>query len=232
MKDPSPIIEAVERGLVAEAKIDGSVSYLLTEMMKLGLFENPYLDPDKGLQIVNNPESQTKAAIAHKKSIVLLRNDAGLLPLTDDELSGVRLYVERFPGGENGELTAKLLEIIREHDPTMTLVERLEEAILAFIWILPKQHLSKREPTVETGPLTGIDQVERIMEIQRTVPTITAIDFSSPWLIQEFEPYAATFLATFGTREEALLDVIRGRYHPTGKLPITIPATKRGLEFD
>lgn len=64
VKDPSPIIEAVERGLVAEAKIDGSVSYLLTEMMKLGLFENPYVDPDEALQIVNNPESQTKAAIA------------------------------------------------------------------------------------------------------------------------------------------------------------------------
>lgn len=47
-----------------EAKIDGSVSYLLTEMMKLGLFENLYVDPDEALQIVNNPESQTKAAIA------------------------------------------------------------------------------------------------------------------------------------------------------------------------
>ncbi|MFS8651676.1 MAG: glycoside hydrolase family 3 C-terminal domain-containing protein [Caldibacillus sp.] len=70
------------------------------------------------------------------------------------------------------------------------------------------------------------------MEIQRTVQTITAIDFSSPWLIQEIEPYAAAFLATFGTREEALLDVIRGRYHPTGKLPITIPATKGALELE
>ena len=133
VKDPSPIIEAVERGLVAEAKIDGSVSYLLTEMMKLGLFENLYVDPDEALQIVNNPESQTKAATAHQKSIVLLRNDAGLLPLKDDELSGVRLYVERFPGGENGELTAKLWEIIRDHDPAISLVERLEEATHAFI---------------------------------------------------------------------------------------------------
>ncbi|MFS8651675.1 MAG: hypothetical protein FWJ66_07140 [Caldibacillus sp.] len=63
----------------------------------------------------------------------MLRNDTEPLPLKDDELSGVRLYVERFPGGENGELTAKLWEIIRDNDPAISQVERLEEATHAFI---------------------------------------------------------------------------------------------------
>ena len=63
-----------------------SVTYLLTEMMKLGLFENPYVDPKKALEVVNNPASQERANIAHRKSVVLLRNEKNVLPLTDKKL--------------------------------------------------------------------------------------------------------------------------------------------------
>ena len=60
-KDPQPIINAVKQGLVSEEKINQSVAYLLTEMMKLGLFENPYVDPKRALEVVNNPASKEKA---------------------------------------------------------------------------------------------------------------------------------------------------------------------------
>ena len=81
--------------------------------MKLGLVENPYVDPDYALEVANNASSQEQADLAHRKAIVLLRNETRLLPMTDDTLPNVRLYVERFPGGENGELTNALRELIR-----------------------------------------------------------------------------------------------------------------------
>lgn len=59
-----------------------------------------------------------------------------------------------------------------------------------------------------------------------------AIDFSSPWLIREIEPEAAAVIGTFGVKAEALIDVIRGRYHPTGKLPLTIPANQKALNYE
>ena len=77
------------------------------------------------------------------------------------------------------------------------------------------------------GPDTGINNVTRIVEIQRKVPTITAINMRSPWLINEIEPNAAAVIATFGVKTEALVDVIRGRFNPTGKLPFTIPANQK-----
>ena len=227
--NPEPIINAVEQGLVSEEKIERSVTYLLTEMMKLGLFENPYVDPDYALEVANNASSQEQADLAHRKAIVLLRNETRLLPMTDDTLPDVRLYVERFPGGENGELTNALRELIRTYDPDIPLTDSLEEATHAFVWVLPRQDLLKRQPTVTIGPITGIENVERIVEIQRTVPTITAIDFSSPWLINEIEPEAGAVIATFGVKVEGLIDVIRGRYNPTGKLPFTIPASQEAV---
>lgn len=149
--------------------------------------------------------------------------------MTDDTLPNIRLYVERFPGGENGELTDELRDLIRNYNPAITLVDQLEDATHAFVWILPKQDLIKREPSVEIGSLTGVDNVERIVDIQRTVPTITAIDFSSPWIIQEIEPNATAVIGTFGVKGEALIDVMRGRYNPTGKLPITLPASQEAI---
>ena len=55
-------------------------------MMNLGLFENPYVDPQHALDVVANPEAQKLADEAHRKSIVLLRNDKNLLPLNDAKL--------------------------------------------------------------------------------------------------------------------------------------------------
>jgi beta-glucosidase len=228
--NPAPIVNAVKQGLVDEQKVNRSVTYLLTEMMKLGLFENPYVDPKKSLEVVNNPASQERADLAHRKSVVLLRNENSLLPLTTEKIKGVKLYVEVFPGGDNGKNTQQLKEKIRKYDAGITITERLEDATHAFVWVKPKQNLLKRKPTLTIGPDTGIDNVNRIMEIQKKVPTITAINMRSPWLINEIEPNAAAVIATFGVKTEAVVDVIRGKFNPTGKLPFTLPANQKAVD--
>ncbi|NCU18620.1 glycoside hydrolase family 3 C-terminal domain-containing protein [Pallidibacillus pasinlerensis] len=73
---------------------------------------------------------------------------------------------------------------------------------------------------------------ETFGEDPKLVPTITAINFGNPWLMNEVEPNAKAVFVTFGTKSEALLDVIRGRYNPTGKLPITIPANAEAVAND
>ena len=228
-KDPQPIINAVEQGLVGEEKINQSVAYLLTEMMNLGLFENPYVDPKRALEVVNNPASKEKADVAHRKSIVLLRNDQNLLPLNDKKIKDIKLYVESFPAGEQNANTIAFRKTIQKYDPDITLTDRLEEATHALVWIKPKQDLLSRPPSISIGPETHIHNKNRIIEIQKTVPTITVIDFSSPWLIQEIEPNAAAVIGTFGVKTEALMDVIRGKFNPTGKLPLTIPASPEAV---
>jgi beta-glucosidase len=103
-------------------------------------------------------------------------------------------------------------------------VDTLEEATHAFVWVKPAQSNWDNNPRITVGPETGIVNVDRIVEIQQAVPTITAINFISPWLIDQIEPNAAAVLATYGTKPEAILDVIRGEFNPTGKLPFAIPA--------
>ena len=198
-------------------------------MMKLGLFENPYVNPEEALAIANDPKSQEVADDAHRRSVVLLRNNQNLLPIKDDTVANVRLYVEMFPGGENGQATQELKEKIKNHDQTITIVDALADATHAFVWVKPLQDLFKNNPPVEIGPETGIENVDRIVEIQKAVPTITAIDFSGPWLIHTIEPNAQAVIGTFGTKPEAVIEMIRGKFKPVGRLPITIPKSLEAI---
>lgn len=229
--NPKPIIEAVKQGLVEEETINRSVEYLITEMMMLGLFENPYVDPTIAEEVVNNPLSQKRADEAHRKSIVLLKNNQ-LLPISNEKMKSMKLYVEVFPRGEKGENTKRLKEKIFTQIPNITIVERLEEATHAFVWIMPKMKMLENSPiTLEIGPETEIDR-DRIVEIQKAVPTITAIDFKNPWLLGNVEIHSESLLATFGVKPEALIDVIFGRFNPVGKLPFTIPRNQKAVNND
>jgi beta-glucosidase len=229
--DPADLIKAVKDGLITEKRIDEAVSRLLTEMMELGLFENPYVDPDQAQQIADDPASQAKADEAHRKSIVLLRNDDNTLPLNDNKVETIKLYVEVFSTGNSAQTrTADLKKSITQYDPAIQVVDNLEDATHALVYAIPNTVPDRPDIplSVALGAETGIN-VERIKEIEEAVPTILTVNMTSPWLIGEIEENAAATLAVFGVKAEALVDVIRGKFAPTGKLPFTIPADQAAI---
>jgi beta-glucosidase len=71
----------VKSGRVAESAIDRSVTRMLRAKFLAGLFETPYVDPDQAVRVTNTAEHQALALEAARKSIVLLKNQGGLLPL-------------------------------------------------------------------------------------------------------------------------------------------------------
>jgi beta-glucosidase len=79
-----PLRQAVEAGLIDEALIDQSVARLLRMKFKLGLFENPYIDADQTAKVFDTPEQRALAREIAQKSIVLLKNDNELLPLSKE----------------------------------------------------------------------------------------------------------------------------------------------------
>ena len=135
-----------------------------------------------------------------------------------------------FPGGTDGASTKGLIETIKKHDPSITITNKLEDATHAYIYVKPVQSNWDNNPRITVGPETGITNVDRIVTIQKTVPTITSVNMTNPWVLDKIEPNAAALIGTFGTKAEAIIDVIRGEYNPTGKLPFALPASMAAVD--
>lgn len=76
-----PMIENVKEGKVSMELIDRAVRRILRLKFKLGLFENPYVDPGYAVETIHAKESQELALQAAREGIVLLKNGNGILPL-------------------------------------------------------------------------------------------------------------------------------------------------------
>jgi beta-glucosidase len=74
----------VEKGVVAEALVNQSVSRILKLKFRLGLFETPYIDSKKVARVFNVADSRKLALEAAQKSLVLLKNEGNMLPLSKD----------------------------------------------------------------------------------------------------------------------------------------------------
>ena len=225
--DPAILLETVKQGLVTEARINESVGRLLKEKFTLGLFENPYVDAEKAQAIVGSAPFQQKADLAHRKSIVLLRNDAKLLPLRPK----TKVYFETYY--DNG----RSANPITVHKPTQStngleFVSSKDEADVVLLWIVPSAGglFASSDKPIDLGLSKNKVNLGHVNELMKSKPTVIAINFSSPWVLDELDGSAAkTILATFGTTPNALLDIVSGAYNPTGKLPFTIPASQQAV---
>lgn len=70
-------------------RMEQSAVRILTIMFRLGLFENPYLDPARSAKTVGAPEFVQAGLEAQRRSVVLLKNKENALPLK----KGSKLYV-------------------------------------------------------------------------------------------------------------------------------------------
>ncbi|WP_142035967.1 glycoside hydrolase family 3 N-terminal domain-containing protein [Arthrobacter sp. SLBN-100] len=91
MVDPafSRLAQAVRDGLVGEEVINDAVSRILKVKFELGLFESPYVDEEAAAVVLAGTESRDLACSAAEASLVLLKNDAGALPLAASSLTSV-----------------------------------------------------------------------------------------------------------------------------------------------
>jgi beta-glucosidase len=81
--------EAVEDGDASEAMLDASVRRVLEAKLRLGLFDEPYVDEDHARDVLGDPAHREMARIAAERSAVLLRNEGDLLPLDAQSVGSI-----------------------------------------------------------------------------------------------------------------------------------------------
>ena len=211
------VIKLVKEGKITMKRIDESVRRLLRQKFELGLFDDPYIDDAAADKIVGNPAFRKAGEESQRRSMTLLKNDKKTLPLEQGKL---KIYVKNL-------------------DPVVaakygTVVDKPELADIAIL------RLNAPWYPVETPILMGkmfhhgdLDfkgsQKDSILQLLNTVPTIVDIYLDRPAVIPEISARARGLFADFGASDEAVLDVIFGKYKPGGHLPIEMPSSMEAV---
>ena len=75
------LVELVKKGVLKEAELDELVEPMLRWKFKLGLFDDPYVDPEEAARVVGSDAHRALALEAARRSITLLKNADGIAPL-------------------------------------------------------------------------------------------------------------------------------------------------------
>ncbi len=83
------LCELVHRKVLKESQLDELVAPMLLWKFRMGLFDDPYVDPDQAERVVGCDAHRELALRAARETITLLKNDGGLAPLDPRRLKSI-----------------------------------------------------------------------------------------------------------------------------------------------
>ncbi len=83
------LTELVKSGKLGESVLDELVGAMLEYKFKLGLFEDPYVDPEKIQNETKLDEDRKIALTAARETVTLLKNEGGLLPMDPAKVGSI-----------------------------------------------------------------------------------------------------------------------------------------------
>lgn len=283
--DIKPVLEAYRMGCekygeeAMRKRFERSAVRLLKNIFRTGLFENPYLELQKSLDTVGNPEFVKKGFDSQLHSVVLLKNRNQALPLKekvkvyipDRHIRPYRNFISILtddsvvtpPGKKAAAEWFEVVETAEEADAAICFIESPisvgyspEDRAAGGNGYLPvtlqyRPYTAKkaREESLAGGdPLEDftnrsyfgktntaaneedLDLVIRTKEQMKGKTVIVSVTVKNPLVFRELEPYADAILVEFGVSPDAVLEVITGKYEPTGLLPLQMPADMDTVE--
>jgi len=220
---PEVVVDLVRRGQLDEARVDESVRRLLRDKFRLGLFDSPYVDPEAAERIVGNDRFREAGELAQRRSIVLLRNA---------EVTGRRVPSRCLPLEGRPRIFLENVdpEVASAYGQVVPAVEEADVAILRLRAPYDPREGSFLERLFHAGDLSfNEEEKARILRILERVPTVVDIYLDRPAVIPEIAAESAALLANFGAADAAVLDVIFGRFSPSGKLPFELPSSMEAV---
>jgi beta-N-acetylhexosaminidase len=223
------VLAAVKRDPARMHELKASLVRILKLKWRLGLVADPYVERGNVKKVVGTVAHLAVARRAAQRSITLLRNDAGVIPLAPG--SGQKLLVTGF-----GEVTTRTLgEAVAAHGLTPQVLdtgfsptkEQIAEAVSA----------ANQSNVVLVSTFNawtpGASQIELVGALLATGKPVIVAAVGTPYDIA-YLPGAPTFITSLDYQPpslDAMVEAIFGEIKPTGRLPVTIaePGTTQVL---
>ena len=225
---PEYIVELVKEGRISEERINEAASRILQWHFILGLFENPYVDPAKAAGILQSEKNQARAYEAQLRSNILLTND-GTLPAKE----GIKLYVE----GVDAQVAGKYATVVGKPAQADLILYRTTTVADRRSGGFGGGH-AQAEVNIDFPA----EKWAHIQELRRSgKPVVVAFNptGSSCILPPAVKTDLNASLMVFDVFDSALLDVVFGKFNPSGKLSFEVPssmdavrAQKEDVPFD
>jgi beta-glucosidase len=221
---PELVVQLVEQARIDEARIDVSVRRLLREKFILGLFDDPYVDPELAAATVGKAEFLDAGAEAQRRAYTLLINRDQVLPLR----KGRRMYLE----GVSDEVASRYGEVVGNPADAEIALLRLRAPY--------EPRPGGFEAMFHAGSLEfPAQERDRLAEICSTVPTIVDVYLDRPAVLTDLARDAAALFGSYGSSDNAFLDIVFGDAQPEGSLPFDLPrsmaavvASRSDVPFD
>lgn len=240
----STLGESVQQGKISPRELDEAVRRILRIKHRAGLFENPYTDPARAARDILTPDARALARTFARQSMVLLKNEGPLLPLTELRrvlIAGpfVHARAELFgtwtPDGRAEEVTP-LNDALRQIAPKDVELWFAETSDLALhlahqvdvVVLLLGEHPARSGENCNVSDLSlppgQAEFVEAMAALGR--PLALVVFAGRPLTITRQTALADAVLYAWhpGTEGGAALgEILFGLEAPSGRLPITFP---------
>lgn len=287
----APILEAYKIGekeigkKAIRERFEQSAERLLRNIFRVGLFENPYLDPQESSKIVGNPKFMEAGYSTQVKSIVMLKNKDNVLPIKEKKTVYIpKIYMPSTKSWWGDWSEPQLvypvdLRMVEKYynvttDPTKadfsivfisnpylnndgggydindrkaggngytpislqyntyTATEAREHSIAAGDPVIDPAitNRSYKGKTVTPSNASDLQTVIITKKMMGDKPVIVVVNVGRPLVFSEFEGHVDGILARFSVSEQSVLDIISGKYEPSGLLPLQMPANMATVE--
>jgi len=216
------VLRAVRTGEISERRIDTSLRRILALKWDLGLVEDPFVDESAVPARVGTPEHLAAAQEITDRTVTLLKNDGGMLPLAAD--SGQSAFVT----GWGVSTTATVADEIRRRGLTADVDETGTNPGAADVEAAVAQAQQHDLTVVVTNGAwrsTNAGQQDLVRRLTETGKPVVAVAARDPYDVAAF-PDVPAYLATYsytGVSVRSLVRVLFGEVNPSGTLPVTIP---------
>jgi beta-glucosidase len=223
-EDAPQLVEAVRAGELAESRLDASVRRIMQQKIELGLFENPFVDPEQASRTVGTDAFRAEGLDAQRRSLVLLENDRAMLPLKPVVANGtLRVYAV---GIDTGAVRRAGWSVAADPAQADVAIVRLEAP---FETLHPQYMFGSMQHEGNLAFRDGVKGYDEFVKVSAQLPTVVSVYLDRPAILTALRGKARAIVANFGVSDEALLDVLAGKASPQGKLPFDLPASMESV---
>lgn len=247
------LVDLINDNKVDVKLVDEAVKRILVKKFELGLFDDPYryLDNLREVEVIESQRMKDAAREVAKRSIVLLKNEKQVLPLSENVKSvaligglnksendmfgawggfGKRSAVTVHQAMEQRGVTVNYSEgydlqnnhiINWEH--TLAQVRKSDVVVIA----MGERSNQSGEMRSRADISVDANQQELVSKLMATgKPVVVMMMGGRPLIFNEVREKASTIIFTWWLGSEAgsaICDVLWGDYNPSAKLPMTFP---------